>query len=856
MNQTVLKNFAILAHRELVERITANAHDLDMIEPETAAYPTRHGSQLTLTEKRQHQAWKKHVQAVGIQQAIEDAAYIWFKRLCILRFMEVNQYLPNHIRVFTDETGQFYPQILLDSINLDHISHDIDIQRIHELKESHQTEALYQYLLCHQCHVLKTLLPGIFTDLEIYADLLCPGPLMAAQSLLHHLVSDIPESYFDVQSEHGQVEIIGWLYQYYLSEKHEEIVDPLYGKSISREDIPAATQLFTPDWVVQYIVDNTLGRYWMEHHPKSQLKQHLTFYVEPQTQDIISKDITPQDVTVFDPCVGSGHFLVYAIDVLIKVYRECGYSDQDAIAEIIKHNIYGLDIDDRVVQLAYFSVMMKGCQYDRQFLQYAIQPNIYAVQDSAFMDDDFIHHIANSDKILYEQLSLVAELMQNAKELGSMIVLPELQMERIQNCLKSLPSHSDFLHADNIKKLHHIIETIQLLKTRYAIVITNPPYLNKYDKTLKSYIQKHYKDYSGDLFSIFIYRCLQFCISKGYSGLLTPNVWMFIKSYKKLRQYITQQHSITTLVQMAKGAFFSIATVDVCAFVIQSQKPNQKGIYFRLEDFTGNLNLQREKLLEAIQNRESSYRYEASQELFHALPGNPIGYWAGNAILKAFQTGCPLETHASPRQGLATTNNNQYLRLWHEVQYDHIGFDMDRETAISSPIKWFPYNKGGEFRKWYGNQYYIVNYQYNGKSIKHDVLTKYPYLKTPDFVVKNPETYFNPCLSWSKISSGSIAFRYFPQGFLYDVSGCSIFFKKDTDLYDYAGFLNSIVCSKLLEIISPTLNYETGHIAILPILSQQDDERIQQLVQENIQISKTDWDTSETSWHFKKHPLI
>jgi hypothetical protein len=331
---------------------------------------------------------------------------------------------------------------------------------------------------------------------------------------------------------------------------------------------------------------------------------------------------------------------------------------------------------------------------------------------------------------------------------------------------------------------------------------------------------------------------------------------MFIKSYKKLRQYITQQHSITTLVQMAKGAFFSIATVDVCAFVIQSQTPNQKGVYFRLEDFTGNLNLQREKLLEAIQNRESSYRYEASQELFHALPGNPIGYWAGNAILNAFQTGCPLETHASPRQGLATTNNTRYLRLWYEVQYDHIGFDMDRETAISSPIKWFPYNKGGEFRKWYGNQYYIVNYQYNGKSIKHDVLTKYPYLKTPDFVVKNPETYFSPCLSWSKISSGSIALRYFPQGFLYDVSGCSIFFKKDTDLYDYAGFLNSVVCSKLLEIISPTLNYETGHIAILPILSQQDDERIQQLVQENIQISKTDWDTSETSWHFKKHPLI
>ena len=858
IDKNTVKKFAVWAHEELVRGVKAKAQHLGIIHTSGVIGDIESSSlakgELLLRDVLIHQ-----IETSGFDQVMELAASTWFNRFCALRFMEVNGYLPGHVRVFTDEYNAFRPQILKDVLLLkDNLEH-LDIEKVRAWIKKSDMDALYQYLILMQCRTLNVILPDIFAgENDIFA-LLLPDHLLCSGSVIDRLIQKIPEDNFNIASGHGEVEIIGWLYQYYMSEKHDKVVDPLYGKYITKEDVPVATQVFTTDWIVKYIVDNTVGRYWMEHHPESSLVRHLEYYI---ANDGISRStfhdhLCPQEITVLDPCVGTGHFLVYVIDVLMEIYRECGYSDCDAIAEIIHHNLYGIDIDNSVAGLARFSIMMKACQYDQNFLGRGLYPKIFRCVDSRFIRDELLEAVCMGDAALRRDVQKLADAMSHANEFGSMIQIPKVDIKRIEQRVAELETNGISVSADSIRSMRIFLNIVNVLSLQYAVVATNPPYLNKYDKQIKAYIQNNYKDYSGDLFSVFMYRCIQFCKPQGYVGLMTPNVWMFIRSYEKLRRYILQNHSIITLVQLAKGAFFSEATVDVCAFVIQSHCPGLDGVYFRLEEFGGNMDYQNAKLLHAIENPSCSYRYHASSKRFESLPGMPIGYWVSDAVIHAFQRGESLKQKASPRQGLATTNNRLYLRRWYEVDLSGIGFGLDRQTAIHSDIKWFPYNKGGEFRKWYGNQDYIVNYQYDGRAIKHDVLTKYPYLKNPDFVVKNPETYFRPSLSWSKISSGSVAFRYFPQGFLYDVSGCSIFFEQASDMYYYAAFLNSIVCSKILEILSPTLNYEAGHIGMLPILwAEEHKERIRELVQTNIELCKESWDSFETSWEFKHHPLL
>lgn len=854
MDKTAIKKFAIWARTELLKRVRTRAERYGISDQTTERDVSVDavGHTLSDTEIRQRRALLTCIQDIGYEQTLEEVAFTWFNRFCALRFMEVNGFLPQKTRIFSDENNAFHPQILTEATELEMRFDNIDMARVYGLIENNHTEELYKYLILIQCKALEPLLPSVFSKIEDYAELLFPDHLLRSGSFIDKMLSMIP-----IDEWKDSVQITGWLYQYYITEKREAVIDPLHGKYIQKDDIPAATQLFTPDWVVRYITDNTIGRYWIEHHPQSTIAKHLKYYISNHAQPHSSDDITPKKLTVFDPCVGSGHFLVYAIDVLMMIYREYGYSDREAIACIIQNNIYGLDIDRRAVQLACFSIMMKGCQYDKRFLRRGIQPQIYQITDSHALENNFLNDFCGSDPHLKTQIDQIVALMDNAQEYGSMLQCPALDLDSVEKRLAECSALTKSIYQHQYFTLNTIVNALHLLSLKYTVVITNPPYLNKYDASLKTYIQKNYKDYSGDLFSIFIYRCTLFCIPLGYAGLMTPNVWMFIKSYEKLRRNILKAHSITTLVQMAKGAFYSEATVDVCAFVIQTNCMNETGTYFRLEDFPGSMDLQNQKLSEAIHDPACTYIYRVPSTHFNCLPGSPIGYWTSPHILDAFQNGRTLNNLASPRQGMATTDNHKYLRYWFEVNLTHIGFGLDKQTAIHSQFKWFPYNKGGAYRKWYGNQNYIVNYQNDGQSIKQDVLTKYPYLKTPDYVVKNQDTYFRPCLSWSKISSGSVAFRYFPRGFLYDVSGCSIFFKNDLDLYIHAGFLNSIVCKKILEIISPTLNYETGHIAILPILEDKTHEdHIKNLVQENIHISMDDWNSFETSWHFKKHPLI
>lgn len=854
MDKNSIKKFAVWAHRELIGRVSTRAQWYGVMEGEESdpEETCAHGMLLSAREINQRRALIDKINRDGYWRAMEEAAYTWFNRFCALRFMEANGYLPSHIRVFTDENHTFKPQILSEAIHLEGHLEGVDIDKVFLLKETNKTEELYKYLIITQCNALKGALPKMFTKIEDYSELLFPDFLLREGSVIERMVAMIPEDDWK-----DQVEIIGWLYQYYNSEKHEAVVDPLYGKAIKVEDIPAATQLFTPDWVVRYLVDNSVGRYWIARYPSSKLSSELEYYVESGEKIPCEGGVAPQDVTVFDPCVGSGHFLVYAIDVLMKIYREYGYSERDAICEIIRGNVAGTDIDARAVELAYFAIMMKGCQYDKRFLRRGIHPRVHHITDSHFVNDGFMDYLSGNHETLKRAAIHFTDVMKDALEAGSLIQISGDALELLEERLESLPRQKDIIYSGMLDKFGEMLEAARLLSLRYAVVITNPPYMNQYDAVLKSYLKRNYKDYSGDLFSVFIYRCIQFCQSGGCVGLMTPNVWMFIKSYAKLRQYILNNHSITTLVQMAKGAFFSEATVDVCAFVIESDRIHQAGVYFRLDSFPGNMDEQNRRLLEALHDPSCRYRYLSSSLLFEHLPGMPIGYWASAGIIRAFKGGEALERRAAPRQGLATTDNSRYLRHWYEVEYGRIGFGLDRKAAALSGLKWFPYNKGGEFRRWYGNQDYIVNYQNDGSSIKKDVLRKYPYLKTPDFVVKNSDTYFCKSLSWSKISSGSVSFRYFGQGFLYDVSGCSIFFNTDHDLYYCAGFLNGAVSAKILEIISPTLNYETGHIGILPVIdSRRQSLCVERLVQENIGLSQEDWDKYETSWSFRRHPLV
>lgn len=853
MDKLSVKKYAVWAHEALAQRVRERAMRYIDVEGEHDARMRRDMASLPQAEADMCRALVGDIGRLGVDHVVEETSCLWFIRFCALRYMEVNGYLPGGWRVFRDSRGKFGPQVAGDMLE----SGLVGDETARSLMAIQGPDALYRHILIAQCQKLADVLPCIFAGAAAYTDLLLPDELLQPGSVLDRLISDIPDAYFDIGREHGQIEIIGWLYQYYISEKHDAVVDPLYGKSIAKKDIPVATQLFTTDWIVRYIVDNSVGRYWIEHHPESQLSAKLKYDV-PHVENIRKgSDIAPQDMTVFDPCVGAGHFLVYAIDILVQIYRECGYSEAAAVVEIARHNLYGLDIDARAVRLAYFAVTMKCCQYDRLFYTRGIALQIYACVDSVECEDGFIESFCGTDRELRADVSSVLEAMSNAEEFGSILQVPDVSFEKLEQRISELEAQKAYPYDDSLRMFRNHLNVLRLLSSHYVSVITNPPYMNKFDKELKKYIKKYYKSYSGDLFSVFIYQCIQFCRSDGYAGLMTPNVWMFIKSYEPLRRYIIKEHSITTLVQLAKGSFFSEATVDVCAFVVQKNISQRVGVYFRLEDYTGDLSCQNAKLLEAISEAECSYRYKVSSALFEALPGCVIGYWVSPSLLSAFRASHTLNVHATPRQGMATTDNHKYLRHWYEIQLSSIGFGLDRQAALASDIKWFPYNKGGEFRKWYGNQDYVVNYQHDGREIKHDVLTKYPYLKTPDYVVKNPDTYFSPCLSWSKISSGCVSFRYFPKGFLYDVSGCSIFFKNAEDMYYYAGFLNSVVCLKILEIISPTLNYEAGHIGILPIIeSEKYRDRVVSLVRENIEISREDWEKRETSWGFERHPLV
>lgn len=844
MDKNAIKKYAVWARNELIERVSQKADQYEISADADPTADSAHGVLLTADEKKQRVSLITKVKDKGMDQVIEEVAYTWFNRFAALRFMEVNNYLPSRVRVFTDEEGAFKPEILTEAIHLE--LKGLDMEKVYALKEANDDEALFKYLIIAQCNALSSVLPGMFQKIADYTELLFPDNLLREGSVVERMITDIPEKDWNV-SEGGQIEIIGWLYQYYISEKHDKVVDPLHGKVVAKNEVPAATQLFTTDWVVRYIIDNSVGRYWIERNPESNLKNELEYFVTPKDSIIpqVNEKITPEQLTVFDPCMGSAHFGVYAFDVLEKIYTEYGYTEREAATYIVQNNLFGLDIDERAAQLASFAITMKAMQYDKRFLSRKIQPHFYEIKESNHIDPFAVDYFANRNASLKHDIQSVIHDTIDAKEYGSIIQIAPVDFDALFARFDEIEKDIDLRRDIALRDLLPLVREAKILSEKYAVVATNPPYLNKFDAKLKKYIVDNYADYKGDLFSVFIYRNFGFCEKNGYSGFMTPNVWMFIKLHEGLRNYIYSSKGIVTLVQMAKGAFFSEATVDVCAFVLSNWK-NEKGLYIRLEDFKGGMEVQRKKVKEALSTQDCGYFFESSQSIFSKIPGSPVAYWVSSAFLKTFDAD-KLGKIADTNNGFTTGDNNRFLRQWFEVRFSSIDFtEKSVETAKQSRQKWFPYNKGGDFRKWYGNNDYVINWGNDGQELK-----AYGHL-----VPRSLKYMFHESVTWNKITSGFNAFRYKATGTMFDVAGLSMFPHDKKDLLYLMALCNSIYTRKVLEIISPTLNCETGHVSSVPVIENEKFESVTELAKENVDLSKSDWDSFETSWDFQKHPLI
>lgn len=851
MNKNAIKKFATEARRELISRVGQRALKYGISDKEVGNPndDSVNGQLLSSTEKKQRAALIEQIKEKGYEQVMEEVAYTWFNRFSALRFMEVNGYLPTRVRVFTDENNAFKPQILTEAIHME--LDGLDMEKVYAYKDANDNDELYKYLLITQCNALNSVLPGMFQKIADYTELLFPDNLLREGSVIEQMIFKIPEDNFDINSENGQLEILGWLYQYYISERHEEVVNIKNKGAVKKEDIPAATQLFTTDWVVRYIVDNSLGRYWIEKNPKSHLSEHLEYYIDGEIVGS-NEPVRPEQITFFDPCIGSGHFAIYAFDVLMEIYMEYGYSQREATASIVKNNIFGVDIDNRAAQLAYFSVMMKACQYDRRFLNRHIQPNIFAIPESNHVDEYSVEIFCDGDDRVREYLTILLKKFQDAKEIGALISISDVAIEPLYERLSAVHEKIDLFSDRTIYELEPIIKVADILMRKYSVVATNPPYLNRYNDTLKEYLSTNYKDYSGDLFSAFIYRNLFYTERNGYTGFMTPFVWMFIKSYEKLRDYIIRDKNIASLIQFEYSAYEE-ATVPICTFVLKNDATQKEGYYIKLSDFKGGMNVQRVKTLEALHNRECGYFYKTNMANYLRIDGHPIAFWASEKMLCAFENFPTISELAPPKQGLATAKNDLFLKLWFELSFEKIGMGMHScEEAYASGYKWFPYNKGGAFRRWYGNRDYVVNWENDGYEIKNFKDENGKVRSRP----QNLGFYFRQGITWSDITSASFSGRYTENGFMFDIKGSSGFPEEDK-IYYILGFLNSTVSQKCIKILNPTITTQVGDMARIPVAFDSDKQPIvEKLVKENISISQRDWDSFETSWGLKKHPLI
>ncbi len=860
MNKNAIQKFAIWARNELIAQVSQRAYQYGIDESGfgDASADTLNGRLLTAEEKSQRQELIGRIKEKGYQQVMEEVAYTWFNRFIALRFMEVNNYLPSHIRVFSDATGAFKPEILNDVLHLD--LPGLSSGKVAEYIESNDTEALYRYLLLTQCNALNSALPVMFERMGGYTEMLLPNNILRQDSVLGHMVSDIPE-----EDWQDAVQIIGWLYQYYNTELKDDTFAQLKKNvKITKERIPAATQLFTPDWIVRYMVENSLGRLWLEGHPNAELRDGWKYYLdeaeqEPEVEAQLAKlreeykTIKPEEIKVIDPCMGSGHILVYAFDVLMQIYTAVGWDQREAAQSILKNNLFGLDIDDRAAQLAYFAVMMKARQYDRRLLTRGIQPHIYAFAESNTITTAPLHDMGITlsqdeyDTAVKQVLRLLDEL-RDAKEYGSILTVTPCDWDLLRRF--AVPRTEDEggqqllgIHGEQIAApfLQRLINIGEALSQQYDVVVTNPPYMGAsgMNARLSQYIKDHFPDTKADLFACFIERGNQMAVKHGYNCMVTMQSWMFLSSFEKMREKILRTKSITNLMHM-ENMVMGIAFGTAVTIFRNDHITGYKGTYnqIKLQDIENG----EPKTFPVPENRFA----QTSTDNFSKIPGSPVAYWVNASILTAYEQGNLIGDSADVKIGMGTGKNEIFVREWWEVFYTKIDFSLKTINDLAeSKGRYFPYNKGGEFRLWFGNLQEVLWFDTEGRRYM-DTMSGHRENGARDFYCKEG-------LTWSFISSSKFGIRYLPTGCFFDVAGSTLFSRVD-NAYTL-GFLASCVCFDILGILNPTLNYQAGNIKSLPLLIDREDE-VDERVYQNIQISKEDWDSYENSWDFTRNPLV
>ena len=794
------------------------------------------------------------------QTVVDKVAYTWFNRLIAVRYMEVNDLLPSRTRVLSSADGRAEPQIVTSPFDavLDYTP--AEQQQIVNLKNDNKLDEAFRLLFLKQCAALGDCLPRLFEQVDDYMPLLLALSFTDKDGVVCHLVNDIPES--DWQDA---VQIVGWLYQYYNTEPKEQVFANLKKNiKISKENIPAATQLFTPDWIVRYMVENSLGRLWSEGHPdfdKSKWKYYLDEAPqEPQVAQQLAElrkgyaALTPEDIKCIDPCMGSGHILAYLFDVLMQIYRSAGYGDRDAAASIVEHNLYGLDIDDRAAQMAYFVVMMKGCHYDSRFLRRHLNPHVYAIQESGEMTTDALGRLGKQESTARALL----DGFKNAKEYGS-ILQPKVtlaELDALQEQLREVDGASDMgsltdqlVAGQIVNVLYPLIEQARMLVQKYDVVVTNPPYMGSsgMNARLSDYVKKVYPDSKSDLFAVFIERCAQMDKRGGYQAMITQHAWMFLSSFEKLRNHIVDAQEISSLVHLGLGTFEDLNSkvVQSVAFVLRNNYTRgYTGIYDRLFETSG---LYEDNAKKARWLCEGTHRYYAKQDNFSKIPGSPVAYWVSNKFREIYKDAELFESIADIKSGVMSGDDARFIRFWHEVAFPK--FDCSCKNVaecVEHKTKWFPVTRGGQYRKWYGNIEEVINLYNGGYEIAFE--------NQKNHRLRDSRYYFREGITWSMITSYKLSVRYVPQGILFGNGGPTCFFSDDAKFY--LSVLNSKVAEYIIGVVNPTLNTVISDICGIPIRGYERKNEIDSYTETCISFSKSDWDSFETSWDFKRHPLV
>lgn len=886
MNKTAIKNFAIWARNKLIADVSYDARligitedgiakplpqsfggtqffDIGTAEPYSiSGEAVRQRDKLieVIQQKEKDTDYK-----TAYQYVIEEVAYTWFNRLIAIRFMEVNDYLPSHIRVLSSESGKLEPDLVTTPFDAELPFTTEEETQIFQLKQDNKLDEVFRILFLKQCNALNEILPALFEKTKNYTELLLSLSVIDQDGVVYHLIHDIPEDDFNIERG-GQVEIIGWLYQYYNTEP-KAAAFAKNGK-ITKEEIPAVTQLFTPDWIVRYMVENSLGRLWVEGHPDCGLKENWKYYLEeaqqePEVQAKLSEirkeyaALNPEDIKLIDPCMGSGHILVYAFDVLMQIYESAGYSQRDAAKSILENNIYGLDIDDRAYQLAYFAVMMKARQYNRRILNGENSCHVYAIQESNSVNRAHLKYFgAGMDDIEKNaakmQLEGLLDTLTDAKEYGSILNVESYNWDLLRRFVAAEDTAGQISMdsvgvEDTAEQLNRLIDIGETMARKYWVTCTNPPYAgtSNLSANVNNFVKKNYPDSKADLFAVFIERCRQMTVNNGFQAMITQHAWMFLSSFEKLREKMMLTETVN-MAHLGARAFEEIGgeVVQTTAFVrCANHVEGYKGTYCRLIEPTS----QQGKADMFISGQN---QYRVGQISFSKIPGVPVAYWISPEVLKLFDERT-VGSIADAKSGMTTTDNTRFLRLWEEVNCQKIGFGYGNIADTQDmKYKWFPFCKGGDFRRWAGNESFVVNWFNNGEEIRIAAEGA-----TGGRLV-NIDCALRECLVWTKISSANISLRMKKQGIFFSDAAPGVFANRET-LYYLLALLNTKYANEIIKLINPTLNFVPGAVSSVPVKKDEKNKgKIIEIAEGNVQLSEQDWDSFETSWDFKKHPLL